>query len=240
VGLDGVDEVLGVRFALVFDAESVNTEDESGTFCSMAPETGREWHGFVAGGFEFLDELIECDNCCFFQAVHAASDLEIDVTVGSNLDVVVAIVRDLLVNDRRGYSNVLKIVHGGAEKVILYVQAAVASAFVGIGNCAVDVKLRIEHRDGWRACITRVVKLVTASCHADATDFCLLRANIANEIGVGGFSIGRYLGFVNEEESVSACDLVGGRTSNTEPMFEEAAPFVGETVFPVLCVGTPE
>jgi hypothetical protein len=50
----------------------------------------------------------------------------------------------------------------GAEKIIFYVEAEVAGAGFGVGNCAIDVDLGIKHGDGGRAGVARVVKFVAA------------------------------------------------------------------------------
>ena len=81
MGFDGIDEMLGVGFGEVLDAEVVDTKDEGCAFGAMSPEAGGEGHGFVAVGRELFDELVEGDDTSFFEAAHASADFETHVAV---------------------------------------------------------------------------------------------------------------------------------------------------------------
>ena len=53
--MEGVDEVLGIGFGEVFNAEIVDAEDEGGASGFVAPKARSEWHGCVAIGCQLLD-----------------------------------------------------------------------------------------------------------------------------------------------------------------------------------------
>ena len=51
VGLDGFDEIVGVGFIEVLDAEVVDAESEGGRAGDMSPEAGGVLHWFIAKRF---------------------------------------------------------------------------------------------------------------------------------------------------------------------------------------------
>ena len=129
----------GVGFGEIFHAEIVDAESERGALRAMAPETWCERHGFVSGWFQFLDELVESENAGFLEAVHAATDFEVDVAVAGNGNGVAVIVSDFFRNDGWADSYVLEVRHGSSEVEVLDVEAKVAGSVFGIRNCNVDV-----------------------------------------------------------------------------------------------------
>ena len=64
----------------------------------MSPETWSIWGGLVSVRGEVANELVEGDDSCLFEAIHAASYLKVYVTVGGDVDVVVWIIPHLLGN----------------------------------------------------------------------------------------------------------------------------------------------
>jgi hypothetical protein len=149
VRFDGFDVMHGVGFGEIFHAKIVNAESERGSLRAMAPETWGERHGFVSGWFQFLDELVESENAGFFEAVHAATDFEVDVAVAGDGNGVAVIVPDFFWNDGWADSYILEVRHGHFEVEVFYVEAEVAGSVFGIGNCTADVELGVEHGDGW-------------------------------------------------------------------------------------------
>ena len=99
VGFDGVDEMRGVSCGEIFHAEVVDAEGECGVFRAMAPEAWGEQHGFVSGRFQFLNELVESEDAGFFEAVHAATDFEVDVAVAGDGNGVAVVIPDFFWND---------------------------------------------------------------------------------------------------------------------------------------------
>lgn len=66
VGLDGMNEMLGVRFGEAFDVEVLDTEDKCGASDAvLAPEARGDWHGRAAVGGQFLDQLVESNDAGF-------------------------------------------------------------------------------------------------------------------------------------------------------------------------------
>jgi hypothetical protein len=123
-------------------SEIVDAESERGALCAIAPETWCERHGFVSGWFQFLDELVESQNAGFLEAVHAATDFEVDVAVaGDGNGVAVIVVPDLFRNDSWADSYVLEARHGSFEVEVFYVEAEVAGSVFGIRDRTVDVEL---------------------------------------------------------------------------------------------------
>jgi hypothetical protein len=149
VRFDGFDEMHGVGFGEIFHAEIVDAKSERGALCAMVPETWGERHGFVSSWFQFLDELVDSENAGFLEAVHAATDFEVDVAVIGNGNGVAVIVPDFFWNDGWTDSYVLEVRHGRAEVEVFDVEAEVAGSAFGIGICTVDVELGVEHGDGW-------------------------------------------------------------------------------------------
>jgi hypothetical protein len=79
-----------------------------------------------------------------------------------------------------------------------------------------------------RACVTGVVELVSACCHANTMSFCLLvGSDIAYEVCIGDFVVLGHLGFLDEKYGAGAFDLFGDWTIRTNAVGEESAPFVG-------------
>ena len=75
----------------------------------MAPEALGEQHGFVSGRFQFLDELVESEDASFFEAIHAATDFEVDVALAGNGNGVAVVVPDFFWNDGWSDAYVLEV-----------------------------------------------------------------------------------------------------------------------------------
>ena len=97
-------------------------------------------------------------------------------------------------------------IHRRAEIIVVGIKAKMTGAFLGVGNYTVDVQFGIEHGDSWGAGITGIVKLVTACCHSNAMNFCLLWSDVAHEIDVGNFLTLRNLRLLDEKDCAGAFD----------------------------------
>jgi hypothetical protein len=75
----------------------------------MASEAWCERHEFVSGRFQFLDELVENEDASFFEAIHAATDFEVDVAVAGDGNGVVVVVPDFFRNDGWSDAYVLEV-----------------------------------------------------------------------------------------------------------------------------------
>jgi hypothetical protein len=137
-----------------------------------------------------LDRLVESNDAGFFEAVHTMSDFKIDIAISGDGDVVTLFIPYFLGDDRAMDADVLEVSHRGPGVEILDVKAKVTGAIGGIRNGAADVDFGVKH--GYAAgelALQGVVKFVTASCHAYTMCFCLLRADVADEVGVGDFAV---------------------------------------------------
>ncbi len=67
-----------------------------------------------------------------------------------------------------------------------------------------------------------------------------LKTDVANEIGVGDFSILRDVTFGNEKECAGSSNLFGKGAVLPDAVFKKSAPFIGEAVLPDAGVWTPE
>jgi hypothetical protein len=188
--------------------------------------------GDIAIGHKFLDELLEIDDASFFETIHAAADFDVGMAVVIERDGV--FIDDFLWDAFAVDAHVLVVGHWGAEVVVLYVHAEVPSALARVGDDAVEVDFGVQHGDGGRACVARVVKLVTAGSAADVVYLFLLWVNIADEIGVGYLAVFGDLGLVDEITRDGSFDAVGGFCADT---LEEASEFVGCTAGPLCAVG---
>ena len=71
VGLERMNKVVRVFFGNIFDVGIVNAQGERGGSCSVAPEAWSTWGGFVCMWGEVANKLVEGDNSCLFEAIHA-------------------------------------------------------------------------------------------------------------------------------------------------------------------------
>ena len=60
------------------------------------------------------------------------------------------------------------------------------------------MELGIKHAHGGRAGIAGVVKAIATVSHADTMSFRLVRADVADIVGVGYFSVGRNIFFFDK------------------------------------------
>ena len=105
--------------------------------------------------------MFEGEDVGFFEAIHAPSDLEVDESVGRDVDGVAGIVLYFFEGHFRENADVLVVGHGGAKVEVFEVDAEILGAFVGVGDGGVDVQLGVEHRDGRRAGVAGVVESVS-------------------------------------------------------------------------------
>ena len=108
---------------------------------------------------QLLDELVECQDTGFLEAVEAATNFKIDVAVAGDVYVVLWIVPDFLGNASGWDAPLLVVGHRGTKIIVLDMDAHVVGAMFCIRNGAVDVYFGCKHEDGWQASVTWVVKL---------------------------------------------------------------------------------
>ena len=81
---------------------------------------------------QLLNELFECEDTCFLEAVEAATNFKINVAVISNMDGVGRIVPHFLGNAPGRDAHVLKVGHRGTHIIVLDIDAHVAGTMFGI------------------------------------------------------------------------------------------------------------
>ena len=87
-----------VFFGEIFDAEIVNAQGERDGSCSGAPEAWIIWGGFVSVWVKVANNLVEGDEYCLFEAIHAALYLKVHKTAGGDVDFVAWIIPHFLGN----------------------------------------------------------------------------------------------------------------------------------------------
>ena len=103
----------------------------------MVPEAWSTWGGFVSVWDELVNELVEGNDSCLFEAIHAASYFKVYKTVDRNGDVVAWIIPHFLGNYLWEDVDVLLVLHGRAKVEVFDIDAKVAGTFVGIGDGAI-------------------------------------------------------------------------------------------------------
>ena len=218
--------MVGIIHGEVFDAEVVNTQGECSLACLMTPQACCVLHRVVSVGSKVFDELVECNDACFFEAVHAAADFEIYVSIVFDDDIVSRIVPDFLWDVFGLDSKILVVRHRSTKVEVADVGNKVTCTFFGIGDCAVDVELCILCGDSRGTRIIRVIEAITASGHAYAVGFFFLWTHVANVVGVRYFSVLRYGVFANKKYRSGAFDSFFFWSVKANAMFEEATPLI--------------
>ena len=129
-------------------------------------------------------------------------------------------------------ADVLIIGHGRTEVEIFDVEGHIPRAFVGVGDCTVNVDFCVESGNGWRAWVAWVIESVASSSETYAVCFGFLRSNTTHEIGVSHFSIFRNVDFGDGEHGTSARDALVGRASYADAVWEKAPKLVSCTASP--------
>ena len=88
---DGCDEMAGVGFTKIFNTEVIHTERKCCSFCGMGPQSRSLLAGMISRWGKFPDKLFECNNSCFLQTVHTASDFQVDVSKFIRTDIIIRV-----------------------------------------------------------------------------------------------------------------------------------------------------
>ena len=81
--------------------------------------------------------MVEGDDSCFFEAIHATSYLKVYKTVSGDVDVVAWIIPNFLGGNLWEDADVLEVLHGSAKVEVFDIDAKVAGTFVSIGDVAI-------------------------------------------------------------------------------------------------------
>ena len=98
VGLERINKVVRVFFGKNIYAETFNAKGELGGSCNVSPESWIKWGRFLSIWGKVANKLVEGDDSCLFEAIHAASYLKVYKTAGDNVDVVSWIIPHFLGN----------------------------------------------------------------------------------------------------------------------------------------------
>ena len=234
---EGMEQVVGVRAREVFDAEVVNGKGECGGACVVYPNTRRVANWVVAEGGKVVAELFVGENAGLFEAVHAFSNFQIEVSFGVEMGIGESVFSyDLGCDIATMDAHVLVDFHVGGEEKIFEVSGAVSSTIFGIGDGAVEMEFGVNNANGRRTNILKGIETVTADGHANAARFGFAGSHGADKVGIGDFATGRDFGRENEEHGVVAKDGCT-RCSRLEKTRGAAAPFVGKRKMPDGTVG---
>ena len=110
-------------------------------------------------------------------------------------------------------ADVLEIGHGRTEVEVLNIEGHIPSAFVGVGDCTIDMYFRVEGGNGWRARVAGVIESVASSSETDAVRFGFLGADTTYEVGVCHFPVFWNVGFGDGEHGTGAGDALFERAS---------------------------
>ena len=104
-----------------------------------------------------VNELVEGNDSCLFEAIYAASYFKVYKTVGDDGSVIAWIIPHFLEKYLWKDADVLVVLYGHAKVLFFHVHSEVAGNFVGIGDGDIYVELGIEHAHGGRSGIARLV-----------------------------------------------------------------------------------
>ena len=121
------------------------------------PEAGSTWCWFVSVWGKVANKLVEGNDLCLFEAIHAASHFKVNITIGGNGDVKAWIIQHFLGNHIWEEADVLVVLHGRAKVEVFDVDAKVSGTFLVIIDGSIYVELVIEHAHGGRDEVARVV-----------------------------------------------------------------------------------
>ena len=186
--VEDIPEMLSVLTADVFDTKVVNHKGETDRAGDVGEQTGRVGRGGVAMGREVGKEGVIGEAAGLREAVHAATDLGVDITV-VHKGAEVVVLKDVLGDVRDLDPHVLIVVHRGAEVEIFDVHRHELGARGG--DDTVEEELGGGKARRFGADFTRVIDAVAADGEADTTGLGFLGSVRDNEAKVGGCAAGR-------------------------------------------------
>ena len=117
-------------------------------------------------------KLFVCQDGGFFEAVHTFANFEVCIAfVVEEIFGEIVFVHDLVDDVATMDAHILENRHFGAEKEVFYVDGAVSSAFVGVGDGAVEMEFDVSDAHCWGAYVLVGVEFVAADRHADTVYF---------------------------------------------------------------------
>ena len=105
----------------------------------MAPEAWSMWGRYVSVWGEVANELVEGDDSCLFEAIHAALYLKVYKNIFGDVDVIAWIIPHVLGNHLWEDADVLEVLHGHAKVEVFDVDEKVAGTFAGVRYGAIYV-----------------------------------------------------------------------------------------------------
>ena len=171
----------------------------------VAPQTWGVGDGGIAKWCKAFDELVVCNDTSLGEAIHAASNFDVDKTVVDQ--VVQAILLDDFVRQEvDGEAHVFVSVHGCAEVVVLEVNEDLAGPRGR--DSAVDDQFGGGEIRGVGADVEGIIDEVATDGETGPFWFGFLGAVIANDAAVGDRAVRGNRRVWDEEDGVGAFDAV--------------------------------
>ena len=130
-GIEFINKLLCVLFGAIFDAKIVNAQGDCGGSCSVEREARIILGGFVYVWGKVSNKLVETDESCLFEAIHAALYLKVYKTIGGDVHVVAWIIPHFLGEHIWDDVDVLEVLHVNAKVEVFDDDTKVVGTFFG-------------------------------------------------------------------------------------------------------------
>ena len=227
--LEGIDEVVSMFLADIFDSEIVNNEGESYRSGFVFPERWSARHWSVAESCEMLLEAVVGNASSLFEAGHALANFDVHVSVRDKVEKV--ILGDDFVGDQLDWQlHVLVPFHGGAIVKVFDIEDHELG--VGSGDSAVEETFSCGQASALGGGDTGKIESVAA--HSDTDTMCLgfVGSDGRNEAPIGDLAADRDSTAFDESDGVGA----GGHAGTNA--LGEASEVVGEGLDPNVFIRT--
>jgi hypothetical protein len=182
------------------------------------------------GGLEELDKCHIGDFSGLFEAIHAAIDLKVKITVSVEVSMGRVMVEDHSGDKGAVNAHELRCMEPMAKVEIRQVDGA-GSASRGRKDC-IDTEFESSEVTGVGGSFSDVVEAIAANGEANAVGIGFLRTKIGDNTEIGDLAIEGYIAFVYEAESVTARGKADGREAE-----HEARKLAGAGEFPTGTLG---
>jgi hypothetical protein len=222
--LQGIDEMVGIVFANIFDAKVVDDEAEGDVAALVSPKAGgaRRWGVAVFGEVGLESNVGE--EAGLFKAVHAFANFNVHPSVRGGEGLQRVLLNDFVGNYAEGKSHVFVPFHGSVEVKIFDVGDHEAGVRGRDGT--IEEALGCSELGGGCADGTGVVEAVAANGESGAMSFGFLWADRGNDSAVGNLAIRGNLVFADPANGVAS------RRHASANSLGQASKFVGKGFCP--------